>query len=432
VGTLVRPDGRKGGRSDEGDSQVVGRASVPSPNRANGRPPNRSDEGGPVGRRAERDSERSRDRAESRSEYGSGGDRGGSGPRGRTKNKGRKPKRRKSPMWARLCVFFGVLLMVGSFGGLASAYVLSERYINNIERQDLLGSAGSDRKAGNIEGPLNILLIGSDSREGASYNPDDPSSTTATVKGQRSDTLMLFHIPKSMDRAYGVSFPRDLRVDIPPVKGKWDGGKGKLNSAFTLGGPQLTAKTIKGFTGLDIDYAVIVNFAGVTQIVDAVGGVEMNVPKTIESIHTDKVFKQGVQHFDGKDALDYVRQRKQYNSGDFARMANQQELLKALVTKASSSGTLSNPLKMDRLLQAGTKSLVVDESMPIKDLAYKMRELRPGDVTFFTVPVTGSELVDGESFDFMDETKAPALFDSIKQDSIDQYLVQNPPAKASY
>lgn len=403
VGTLYRPDGQTNEHSDDADSRVVGRADVPSSSRAE-RSSRSPSSGGPTGR----------------------------GPSGRGKTKkGGKPKRRKSPLWAKLCVFFGVFLMLGSFGGLASAYVLSERYVNNIERQDLLGSAGSDR-GGKIEGPLNILLIGSDSREGAEFNPNDPSSTTATVKGQRSDTLMLFHIPKSMDGAYGISFPRDLRVDIPPVKGKWDGGENKLNAAFTLGGPQHTAKTIKNLTGLEIDYAVIVNFAGVTNIVDAVGGVEMNVPKTITSIHTKKTFQQGKQQMNGKDALDYVRQRYQYTSGDYARMANQQELLKALVAKASSSGTLSNPLKMDRLLQAGTKSLIVDKNMPIKDLAYKMREIRPGDVTFFTVPVTGTRLVEGQSFDFMDEAKAPQLFNAVRNDTIDQYLVQNPPSKATY
>jgi LCP family protein required for cell wall assembly len=395
VGTLVRPDGQTSDRSADAESRVVGRADIPSAGRGDRPPPGRSD-------------------------------------RRKTKNKGRKPKRRKSPLWAKICVFFGVFLMLGSFGGLASAYLISERYVNNIQRQDLLGSAGSDRKAGDIEGPLNILLLGSDSRAGSTYDPNDPSSTTATVQGARSDTLMLFHIPKNMDTAYGISFPRDLRVNIPPVKGKWDGGETKLNAAFTFGGPQHTAKTIKGFTGLDIDYAVIVDFAGVKSIVDAVGGVEMTVPKTITSIHTKKTFEQGPQHFNGKDALDYVRQRKQFDSGDYARMANQQQLLKALVSKASSTGTLSNPLKLDRLLQAGTKSLIVDKNMPIKDLAYKMREVRPGDVTFFTVPVTGSRLVDGESFDFMDEAKARQLFDSIQNDTIDQYLVENPPAPTSF
>jgi LCP family protein required for cell wall assembly len=326
-----------------------------------------------------------------------------------------------------LCILLGTMLAVGSFGGLASAYMVANRYDNKIDREDF----GTTGRAGSATGPMNILLIGSDSREGGAYNPNDPSSTTATVQGQRSDTLMLFHIPASMDRAYGISFERDSYVDIPPVPGKWNGGKDKLNAALAYGGEKHVVATIEQMSGLTVDYVVVVNFDGVTKVVDAVGGIDMTVPAPIRSIHTKKVYAKGTRHFNGADALDYVRQRKQFQAGDYARMANQQALLKALAKKMTSTDIITNPVKLDKVLRAATEAFKVDQNLPVKDLAYSLRGLRPGDLTFFTAPIERSEKVNGADVEIPDEAKQAQLFDAVKSDSIDQYLVQNPPKAPS-
>ena len=118
----------------------------------------------------------------------------------------------------------------------------------------------------------------------------------------------------------------------------------KINAAFSWGGLPLTVETVERFTGVHIDHTVLINFGGFDEVTDALGGVDMYVDQTITSIHKPhRVFTKGTHHFNGAQALDYIRQRKQFADGDFTRVQHQQEFLKDIMDEAASTGTVTNP-----------------------------------------------------------------------------------------
>lgn len=326
----------------------------------------------------------------------------------------------RDPRWARWLIAIGVILVVLPSSGLASAYVLADRYDRQIQRVDGLLPGGGHQR---VTGPMNILVLGVDN--------DGGSRAYQGVFGTRSDTIMMVHLPKSMKAGYAVSFPRDSYVDIPPQKAggkmmRWDGGKNKINAAVAYGGPQLLVKTIQKMSGLTIDHVVLVNFSAVRSIVDSVGGVDVTVDKTVTDTRSKRTFKQGVNHLDGNAALDYVRQRYNLTEGDFDRVKRQQALLSALVEKVTSTGIVTNPAKLDGFVSASVRSLQVSSGLPVKDLGFSLRSLRPNDVSFVTLPFAGYLRTEVGVANRVDETKAAALFNAIKTDTMPAYLKKNP------
>src|SRR5690606_2503774 len=142
------------------------------------------------------------------------------------------------------------------------------------------------------------------------------------VTGQRSDVMMLVHIPADRSGVYIMSFPRDLYVDIPGH------GKDRINAALAFGGVPLTVTTVENYTGVPIDHVALIDFEGVKSLVDSLGGVEVDVPQDFES--GGHRFTEGTQHVDGEQALAFVRARKNFADGDFQRNRNQQSLLKGI------------------------------------------------------------------------------------------------------
>lgn len=327
-------------------------------------------------------------------------------------------KKRRAPMWARLCVIFGAVLTILPASALVGAYAIADRYDRNIARSNDLLPPGQPSHAP-VTGPLNILVIGVDnSGNDRSYQG---------VYGSRADTIILFHLPKSMDRGYAVSFPRDSYVNIPPQKGKWDGGKNKINAAVAYGGPQLLVKTIQNLSGLTIDHVVIVDFKALHTVTDAVGGVDVYVEKTVIDGRTKYKFPAGWNHLDGKLAEVYLRQRYGLAEGDFDRVKRQQQYLHALLKKATDTGVLTNPAKLDALLTAGTASIQVDSGLPVKDLAFQLRAIRPSAVKFVTLPFAGYVRSEFGVANRVDTDKARQLFAAVKTETVDAYLKKYPP-----
>jgi LCP family protein required for cell wall assembly len=340
----------------------------------------------------------------------------------------------RAPLWARLCVSFGVIVLLVSGSVYAGTYLLTARYESNIKRADLLGNASrAGQKRAEVKGPMNILVVGSDSRANETYDPSDPSSSAAFVKGERSDTIMLMHLPATMDHGYAISIPRDAYVNIPPVKGRWKGGKDKINAAMGHGGVPHLVKTIQNFSGLTIDHVVIVDFSGLRRITDAVGGVDVYVDKqTVDPYRPNRVFKKGLNTLDGETAEAYVRQRKGLPGNDYDRMKRQQQYLHALMTKITATGVMTDAGKMDDLMLAVTESITVDEGMQVKGLAFALKKLRPSDVTFLTIPMIGGQKIGGVWYEMVDEPGDRALFAAIKGGTMDAYLLQNPPNDVSH
>ncbi|XRQ10860.1 LCP family protein [Actinomadura welshii] len=282
-----------------------------------------------------------------------------------------------------LSIVMSVVLVAGSL----TAYGFWRRLDGQIDRENVDGRLGDDRPA-KLNGSLNILLIGSDNRQGrnAGYGVE---------AGQRSDTTILLHISPGGESAIGISFPRDSMVQMPPCK-KRDGGTvpaqfGMINAAFSNGGPACTWRTIESLTRIHIDHYVEVDFAGFKRVVDALGGVEICVPRPIDDPKAELHLKRGRQVVRGEQALGYVRTRYALGDGsDLDRIKRQQAFMASIVQKATGKGMLTDPGRTYDFLSAVAGSIKADEDLTLsvmQKLAGSLRGMSAGKVRFVTVPV---------------------------------------------
>ncbi len=287
--------------------------------------------------------------------------------------------------------------------------------------------------AGTTFQPENILLLGSDTRAGATNSAAGGTDASTGNDVANSDTQMIVHISGDRQHVTVLSIPRDTLIDAPTCK-SWDAATGRLsaanyptnpgerwriNSAFSVGGPQCSVRAIQDLTGLRINRVIGIDFAGFQNMVDALGGVTVNVCGRIDDAELGVVVAAGgVQTIRGQQALSLVRARnvKGDEASDLARIRRQQIVLSAILQQVTSAGTLLNPAKLDAFLQAFVSNTFTD-NVTIDDLvtlAQSFGTLDPARVTFFTLPtVTASS--DPDALD-VDEKKAPAVFDALVND----------------
>ncbi|MGH3370051.1 MAG: LCP family protein [Nocardioidaceae bacterium] len=267
--------------------------------------------------------------------------------------------------------------------------------ITALDTTDMLGEDRPDKVVAQGEDlePLNILLLGSDTREGQSANIGGDSPGL-------SDTTILLHLSADRKRAYGVSLPRDAMVQRPDcVTEDGDTIPGELamfNTAYALGGPGCTQRTVEQLTGILVDHFVVVEFDGFQHMVNALGGIPICVPEEVNDDIGNIYLPAGTYEADGKQALDYVRLRHGLSeNGDIGRMKRQQAFLAAMANKAISAGTLANPVKLYNFLDAATKSLTTDPELAnLKDLATlanQVRNIGLDNIQFLTVPFESYE-----------------------------------------
>lgn len=301
-------------------------------------------------------------------------------------------------------VLGGAVVAIGAYG----------RSLNdNLARTDAFaGLPESARPTQAVTGAMNVLLLGSDSR--------DPDTTARS----RTDTIMLLHLDADHQKAEVISIPRDTWVFVPkPTDGRHGNTMAKINSAYAWGGAPLMVQTVETFTGIHIDHVALVDFAGFEQVVNALGGVDLKIEKTITSIHPPhRTFHKGKQHLNGAEVLDYLRQRYQFADGDFSRERHQREFLQALIDRAASIGTLSNPVKLNAFLQAVTKSVTVDKKFDLVNVVLGLRDLRSGDLTFLGSPSAGTGMKSGQSVVLPDPAKARPLYRAVADDTVQAYL----------
>jgi LCP family protein required for cell wall assembly len=328
-----------------------------------------------------------------------------------------RPGRR--PRWGRIVmVGLAVLLLIAGIG-VVSSYLWVKDVDNDLKRTDPFAQlTGRPQKL--AEGTRNILLVGSDSRA------EDPSI------GERSDTLVIMHIPASHDRAYLTSIPRDTWVHVPlSADGQNGDTMAKINAAYAWGGLPLTVQTVEEYTGVRMDHVAVIDFAGFVQVVDALGGVDMTVEQTVTSIHPPyRVFHEGPNTFNGEEALDYVRQRYQFPDGDFARMRHQQEFLKAVVDKAVSKGTVTNLNTFKDFVSSVANAITVDKDFSLIDFGWQFHSLRSDNLTFMISPNLGSDTIDGQSVVVSDRANASSYYDAMAHDTLADWLTQHPNANA--
>lgn len=325
---------------------------------------------------------------------------------------------RRRPRWGRIALVVGLalLLIFGTAGFFAYQYV--HRLDANVARTDPFAQITGNRPAKTVAGAMNILILGSDSR-----NPD-------TTANSRTDTIILMHVDADHKHAYLISIPRDSYVYIPksPTNPKEGDTHAKLNAAYSWGGAALTVEAVESLTKVRIDHLILIDFSGFQRVTDALGGVDMYVDKTIKSIHPPyRIFQKGENHFTGAEALDYVRQRYQFADGDISRERHQQEFMKAIMDKAASSGTLTNPGRLNAFLQAVTKAVTVDKDLSLADMAVQFHSLRSNDLTFLTTPFSGFGTRGGQSVVLLNDTKDATLFDAVNHDTMTQYVASASP-----
>ncbi|MEV4808387.1 LCP family protein [Micromonospora avicenniae] len=337
------------------------------------------------------------------------------GPSGVTPSPGptggsERPRRRRR--WRRVVLISLVVVLLLGGGAVVAGGLYLRSVESGIDRVDAFEDVPVEsRPEPVVKGAMNIMILGSDSR--------DPESTG----GSRSDTIILAHLPKDRSSAQLVSIPRDTWVPVPKSKNGHGGRDAKINAAYAWGGVPLMVQTVEEFTNVRVDHVAIIDFAGFKEIIDALGGVDVDVEKNFTSIHPPfRNFHKGMQTLNGEAALDYSRQRKQFADGDFARIRHQQQVIKAILDKASSGGLLTNPGKLNSFLQATSDSVSIDKNMSLLDMANQMRGVRGNNLTFVTSPTKGTGRVGTESVVFADEKKVKSFYDAVRRDAVAEIL----------
>ncbi|MGW3073592.1 LCP family protein [Kitasatospora sp. NPDC001132] len=313
--------------------------------------------------------------------------------------KSAKPKKnvKKIVAWSTA----GVLVVIAGVGG--AIYFKLNANIKSFDADAIARNRPPEAQA-DADGnkPVNVLLIGSDSR--GKNNSDLGGGEDG---GARSDTTILLHVYADHKHAVGISIPRNAKVELPSCKlpnGKWTkGGNTDLfNAAFSMGGsddgnPACTQNTVEKLTGIRVDHTLVVDFNGFASMTSAVNGVDICLPKPIyEGDINPKlpkkgsvVLPQGKQTVEGQKALDYVRLRHGIGDGsDIGRMKRQQAFLGSLATKIKKEGM--NPTTLLPLADAATKSLVVDPGLDSADkllsFGLSLKNIDMHDLKFVTVP----------------------------------------------
>lgn len=295
--------------------------------------------------------------------------------------------------------------------GAATAYTRFQSNVDVLDVSDLVGAAPEptgtatpdpdDPKAGQA---VNLLLLGSDERDG------ENGEIGGVVEGMRSDTTIVVHISADRSRAELISIPRDSLVDIPSCTMS-DGSTTRaqsnamFNSAFATGwdnGGDLvsaaacTIKTVQQNTGLTITDFAVVDFAGFTRMVDALGGVSMCIEENYNSPDAGLVLNAGYQKLDGRTALAFARARKglNMNGSDLQRAGRQQELIAAMVRQLLAQNVLTDVPALMAFLDAATSSLTVSPGLSsltdMAGLALSLRGLDQANITFMTIPVAAA------------------------------------------
>lgn len=288
-------------------------------------------------------------------------------------------------MAKRVLVVVSVLLAVVT-GGLVVVYKQLEGNITRLDISDQLG----DRPDVVQRGAINVLVMGSDTREGAN------GAIGGNTPGL-SDTTILLHLSKNREFAYGVSLPRDAMVEQPSCRkkngtGVDPGGLRQFNAAYAIGGPACTVKTVEQLTGVRIQHFVVVDFVGFKNMVNALDGVTICVPEEVNDTVGHIQLPAGTYKVDGQQALDYVRVRHDIGAptGDIGRMKRQQSFISAMIEKVVSAGTLANPVRLYNFLDAATESLTTDPGFAnlkaLASLGNELKNIGLDRVQFITVP----------------------------------------------
>ena len=370
---------------------------------------------------------------------------------------GSRPRsgRRRAPLWAKVAVSIGATLALLSGTAIVAAQLLIGKATSTITQTTLVDVGAGNAK--NIDGAVNLLLVGIDVRQGSS-------------NGARSDTIVIAHIPASHDQAYLISIPRDWRVSIPayPASGH-HGATDKINAAFAFGyqgggteiqkrarGVSLLARTLHEQTGLTFNGAAIIDFQGFAAVIRELGGVDMCVDQRAESIHlgydsagklipisfnekTKKVYnippggrrvvhEVGCRRMSAPLALDFARIRYGLPNTDYDRQRHQQQLIKAIGKEATSKGMLTDLGKLNRVIAAAGQAFVLDtQKVPIGDFLFTLKGVAANDLMVLKTNrgTYNGRKIDGKSFEFMSD-ESMRMLHAARDGTLAEFVLANP------
>ncbi|HEY5516648.1 MAG TPA: LCP family protein [Coriobacteriia bacterium] len=307
-------------------------------------------------------------------------------------------RRRRRRLAVTIAVIVALVLVGVAVAGVFYVRSIGNK-INAVSNSDPeLAKLLQDGQAAPPGDPFYMVLMGSDAR---------PGETSA-----RSDSLMVARIDPKNKKIQMISIPRDSRVNIPGY------GIQKINAAAAWGGPTLVIKTIKELTGLPISHFVNLNFNGFRDVVDAIGGVWIDVPQDIYDTQASAygkayaTVKKGYQKLDGRHALTFVRTRHTLVDGDFGRMRNQQAFIKALASQALS---LSNMFKASSIINAIASNLDTDLTpTQMADLVLQFKGMKSSEIDSANAP-GGAKYMDGIAWVVLDQVKFDAMLGRMKK-----------------
>jgi LCP family protein required for cell wall assembly len=306
------------------------------------------------------------------------------------------------------------------------AWTLSRQLDASLTTSAVLDHPGHASRIGPAApaGPINVLLVGLDSRTDAEGNPLAPQVLAALHAGDdggelNTDTLILVHLPAEPTQpTVAVSIPRDSYVTLPGF------GTHKINSAYQRGmlsakstlaaqgisgraldrlarqaGGRELVQTVEQLTGVTLDHYAEINLAGFYEITQAVGGVPVCLTAPVRDSYTGADFPAGPQTVSGAAALAFVRQRHGLPHGDLDRILRQQAYLSGLAHRLLSGGVLANPGAVAALREAIARYVVVDPGWDLAGLVQQVHSMSEGSIEFRTIPTGRIDLptADGDA-----------------------------------
>ncbi len=302
-----------------------------------------------------------------------------------------KPKRRG---WLKAIVWVMIVVLAGTFAVGAGSYffITNQLSASGIEVYSTDGNTFELPTPEDIEGPINVLLIGSDTREGqgdTNYGP---------VGSALADVIIMLHISSDRQNVVALSIPRDLMVSVPACPNP-AGGEDfparefvQINSTMAKAGPACTLLAVQELTGVTMPYLAMIDFKGVIAMSEAIGGVDVCVAEPINDDYSKLYLEAGEHTLIGDQALAFLRTRHGVGDGsDLSRISNQQVFLTSLVRKLKDEGALTNPFTMFRLGTAALSNMTLSRSLTdlgvIFGLAKQVNDVDLDKITFIKLPV---------------------------------------------
>lgn len=289
-----------------------------------------------------------------------------------------------------------VIILVLAVGG----YFYLDSKLNRV-------AAIADYSGRPAQGPGQNWLIAGGPGTGLTAKQSAQLHVTQAQNKGPPDTWMLLHI--GSDGPVLISLPRDSWVPVP------GNGQNKLNAAYAFGGPKLAVQTVETVTGVHIDHFMMIGYANLVNVVNAIGGVTMCLKAPMHDSYSGVNLNAGCQNLNGIQALSFARDRHSFGASDLQRVQDQRALLKAMLGKMTSPGTMLNPFHSIPGAIGAAQALTVDQGTHLYQLvqvAFALKGPKTG-----TVPIANAAYptADGDAV-LWDHGQASQLFNDIQND----------------